>query len=152
MDCHNTENRSLLQKIVILFTVLLSLEQLMASVLIVDDEEDIANPMRQYLIDGGFDAVSFTSPLLAFEHFRHNPYAYPIIITDLRMPGMNGIELANRIREINGTVKIFMVTAFDTTDLESKPDYIRAKIEMIIQKPIKLSQLRKIVEQFLQTP
>ena len=124
----------------------------MASVLIVDDEEDISNPLRQYLIDAGFIAVSFTSPLLAFEHFRHNPYAYPIIITDLRMPGMNGIELANRIREINGTAKIFMVTAFDPTDLESKPDYIQAKIERIIQKPIKLSQLRKLVEQVLQTP
>ena len=64
---------------------------------------------------------------------------------------MDGIELANRIREINGTAKIFMVTAFDPTDLESKPDYIQAKIERIIQKPIKLSQLRKLVKQFLQT-
>ena len=124
----------------------------MASVLIVDDEEDIANPLRQYLIDGGFDAVSFTSPLMAFEHFRRNPYAYPIIISDLRMPGMNGIELANRLREINGTAKIFMVTAFDPTDLESKPDYRQAKIERIIQKPIKLSQLKKMVEQVLQAP
>ena len=141
-----------MQKIVILFTALRSFVQLMASVLIVDDEEDIANPLRQYMIDGDFNAVSFTSPLLAFEHFRHNPYAYPIIITDLRMPGMNGIELANRIREINGTAKIFMVTAFDPTDLESKPDYIQAKIERIIQKPIKLSHLKKMVEQVLQAP
>ena len=124
----------------------------MASVLIVDDEEDISNILRQYLTDGGFDAVSFTSPLLAFEHFRHNPYAYPIIITDLRMPGMNGIELANRIREINDTAKIFMITAFDPTDLESKPEYRQAKIEMVVQKPIKLSQLKKMVEQVLQIP
>ena len=68
------------------------------------------------------------------------------------MPGMNGIELANRIREINGTAKIFMVTAFDPMDLESKPDYRQAKIEMVIQKPIRLSQLKKMVEQVLQTP
>ena len=124
----------------------------MASVLIVDDEEDIANPLRQYLIDGGFDAVSFTSPLLAFEHFKHNPYTYPIIITDLRMPGMSGIKLAIKIRETNDTAKIFMVTAFDPTDVESKPDYRQAKIEMIIQKPIKISQLKKMVEQVLQAP
>ncbi len=124
----------------------------MTSILIVDDEEDTSKPLRQYLIDGGFDAVSFTCPLLAFEHFRRNPYAYSIIITDLRMPGMNGIEIANRIREINGTAKIFMVTAFDPTDLESKPDYIQAKIERIIQKPIRLSQLKKMVKQVLQTP
>ncbi len=123
----------------------------MTSVLVVDDEKDIANPLRQYLIDGGFDAVSFTCPLLAFEHFRHNPYAYPIVITDLRMPGMNGIELANRIREVNDTAKIFMITAFDPRDLESKPDYRQAKIERVVQKPIRLSHIKKIVEQALQT-
>ena len=123
----------------------------MTSVLIVDDEEDIANPLRQYLIDGGFDAVSFTCPLLALEHFRHNPYAYSIIITDLRMPGMNGLELANRIRKINDTTKIFIITAFDPTDLESKPEYRQARIERVVQKPIKLSQLKKMVEQVLQT-
>ncbi len=126
--------------------------QFKASVLIADDEEDIANPLRQYLIDGGFDAVSFTSPLLAFEHFRHNPYAYPIIIMDLRMPGMSGIELANKIRETNDTAKIFIITAFDPMDLESKPGYRQAKIERVIQKPIKLSQLKKMVEQVLQAP
>ncbi len=123
----------------------------MTSVLIVDDEEDIANPLRQYLTHGGLNAVSFTSPLLAFEHFRHNPYAYPIIILDLRMPGMSGIELANRIRDINDIAKIFMVTAFDPTDLESNSDYRQAKIERIIQKPIRLSHLKKIVVQALQT-
>ncbi len=124
----------------------------MNSVLIVDDEEDIANLLRQYMTQGGFNAVSFTSPLLALEHFRHNPYAYPIVITDLRMPGMSGIELANRIRETNGTAKIFMVTAFDPTDLENMPDYRKAKIERIIQKPIRLLHLKRIVEQALQTP
>ena len=124
----------------------------MASVLIVDDEEDIAIPLRQYLVDGGFDAVSFTCPLLAFEHFRHNPYVYSIIITDLRMPGMNGLELANRIRKINDATKIFIITAFDPSDLESKPEYRQARIERVVQKPIKLSQLKKMVEQVLQTP
>ena len=123
----------------------------MVSVLIVDDEEDISYLLRQFLAQRGFNAVSFTNPLLAFEHFRHNPYTYPIIITDLRMPGMNGIELANRIRQINGTAKIFMVTAFDPTDLESKPEYIQAKIERVIQKPINLLQVKNIIKQALQT-
>jgi DNA-binding response OmpR family regulator len=80
--------------------------QSVTSVLIVDDEEDIANILRQFLTQAGFNAVSFTSPLLALEHFMHNPLAYPVIITDLRMPGMSGIELANKIREINTAAKI----------------------------------------------
>ncbi|MDP8906794.1 MAG: response regulator [Thermoproteota archaeon] len=122
----------------------------MVSVLIVDDEEDISYLLRQYLTQRGFDAVSFTSPLLAFEHFKHNPHTYPIVITDLRMPGMSGTELANKIRETNDTAKIFIVTAFDPMDLESKPGYRQAKIERVIQKPINLLQVKNIIKQALQ--
>ncbi len=142
----------MLRNVVILLTIAIVLVQSSISVLIVDDEEDIANPLRRFLTMGGFDAVSFTCPLLTLEHFKQNPDKYSVIITDLRMPGMSGIEIANRIREINGTVKIFLITAFDPTDLESKPGYMQAKIERVIQKPIKLSQLKKIVEQALQIP
>lgn len=78
------------------------------------------------------------------------PYTYPIIITDLRIPSMSGIELANRIRETNATAKIFIVTAFDPMDLESNPGYRQAKIEMVIQKPINLLQIKNIIEQALQ--
>ncbi len=122
----------------------------MVSVLIVDDEADISYLLRQFLTQSGFNAVSFTNPILAFEHFKHNPYTYPIIITDLRMPGMSGIELANKIRETNGTAKIFIVTAFDPMDVESKPGYRQAKIERVIQKPINLLQIKNIIEQSLQ--
>jgi CheY-like chemotaxis protein len=135
---------------IILLTTTLALVQSRSYVLIVDDEEDIANLLRQFLTQEGFNAVSFTSPFLALEHFRHNLFAYPIIIADLRMPGMSGIEFANRIRETNTAAKIFMITAFDPSDLESRPDYRQAKIERVIQKPIRLMQLKKILIQALQ--
>jgi hypothetical protein len=45
-----------------------------------------------------------------------------------------------------------MITAFDPTELESKTGYRQAKIERVLQKPLKLSQLKKIIKQALQTP
>src|SRR5215210_3398898 len=117
------------------------------SVLIVDDEQELATLYREFLIGMGFDVVvSFTDPLMAFEHYRQCVDKYSIVITDLRMPGMNGIELANKIRELNSSVKIFLITAFDIADIQDNESYKQAKIDKIVQKPLKLSLLKKIIE------
>jgi CheY-like chemotaxis protein len=116
------------------------------SILIVDDEQELATLYRQYLTGMGFDAaVSFTDPLMAFEHYRQCADKYSIVITDLRMPGMNGIELANKIRELNSTVKIFLITAFDIADIQDSESYKQAKIDKIVQKPLKLASLKKLL-------
>jgi CheY-like chemotaxis protein len=120
-------------------------------IIVVDDESDLAFLYKQSITGLGFDVVSFTDSLLAFEHFRQNIDRYCLLITDLRMPGMNGIELANKIREVNKTVKIFLVTAFATEDLENRQDFKAAKVDRIIQKPLKLSKLKEIIKQDIKT-
>ena len=115
-------------------------------ILIVDDEQELATLYREFLIGMGFVVVSFTDPLMAFEHYRQCADKYSIVITDLRMPGMNGIELANKIRELNSFVKIFLITAFDIADIQDNESYKQARIDKIVQKPLKLSLLKKIIE------
>lgn len=117
------------------------------SILIVDDEEELATLFKDSMKAMGMDAMSFSNPLLAFEYFKDNKDKFSLVITDLRMPGMCGIELANNIRKLNDSVKIFLITAFDTIDLESSETYQKAKIDKILQKPIKLSALRKLIEE-----
>lgn len=117
------------------------------SILIVDDEVELAILFKDYFQASGMDAVSFTNPLLALEYFKDNPQKFSLVISDLRMPGMCGLELVNKIRELNHLVKIFLITAFDTADLESSEAYQSARIDKIIQKPIKLAVLRKIIEE-----
>lgn len=119
------------------------------SILIVDDEEELAALFKHSVEAMGLDAVSFTNPLLAFEYFRSNKNKFSLIITDLRMPGMCGLELAKKVRELNDSVKILLITAFDSVDLESNEAYQSAKIDKVIQKPIKLSFLKKIIEEKL---
>ena len=61
------------------------------------------------------------------------------------MPGICGIDLANKIREIDAKIKIFLMTAFETKDLEDREDFKNAKIDRLIQKPIRFSDLREMI-------
>lgn len=118
-------------------------------ILIIDDEFDLSNLVRQYLVKSGFDAISFTSPVLALEHFKSNPEIYRLVITDSRMPNMDGLTLANKIREVNYVIKIFLITAFDISDLDNQINYKNANFSKIIQKPIKLSLLKSMINETL---
>ena len=127
--------------------------QLPMSIVVIDDEVNLCEIFKQFLQDIGYNAVSFTDPLLTFEHLKHHHNNCSLIITDLRMPGMSGIDLANKIRkDLNNAVKIYLITAFETEGLDSRPDFKSAKIDRIIQKPIQLSTLKKIISQTLQIP
>ena len=67
------------------------------------------------------------------------------------MPEISGIELANKIRkEISSSIKIFLITAFDVSDLKGQSNFKLANIERVIQKPIKLSHLQKMINQAFQ--
>ncbi len=119
------------------------------SFLVIDDEQELAHLYKEFIKEIGYDAVSFTNPILALEHYKRCFDKYSLILTDLRMPGMSGIEFANKVRELNSKVKIFLTTAFDMADIKDYKDYQKAKINKILQKPIKFSTLRKFIEQEL---
>ena len=122
------------------------------SILIVEDEIELASLYREFVNDLGYEVDSFTDPSLALEHFKYSSKEYSLVLTDLRMASMSGIELALKMREINDTMKIFLMTAFDVTDIENQIQYKLARIDRIIQKPIKLSILKDILNQNLIRP
>src|SRR3712207_2130298 len=111
------------------------------SIMIVDDEAELAGLFRKFFERLGFNSICFTNPMLALEHYESNQDKYSVVITDLRMPGMSGIELAGKIRQRNGLVKIILITAFDLVDLKDSTAYKQAKINSILQKPIRFSQI-----------
>lgn len=111
------------------------------SAMVVDDEQELSHLFMELLKGSGFNCVSFTDPLLAIEHISQNSQKYSLILTDLRMPGIGGIELARRIREYNSVAKIILITAFDI-DEDLRDDLIEANISEVIQKPVKLKDLK----------
>jgi len=115
------------------------------SIIIVDDELELASLFKTFLKNQGYNVVSFTDPILALEYFKETAGQHSLIITDLRMPGMCGIDLANKIREIDSKIRIFLMTAFEIKDLEDRPDFKLARIDRLLQKPIHFSELREII-------
>jgi DNA-binding response OmpR family regulator len=122
------------------------------SVVIVDDEIELANLFKVYFHKAGFDAVSFTDPRMALDFMRNNTKAFSLLLTDLRMPHMSGIELAREIRKINNKIKIILITAFMTADLIDDENFKNARIDTVVQKPVKFSNLKEAIAQLLNQP
>lgn len=115
-------------------------------VAIVDDEIDIVNLFRDALSRiKGLSIFTFTDPLTAFEHIRMNKSKYAVVITDLRMPGLNGMDLVYKIKKENPLVRTLLMTAFEVNDKVFE-EYVKKKIiNGFLQKPLKLSDLESEV-------
>ena len=119
------------------------------SVMVVDDEPEIANLYSELLQRSGFNSTSFIDPLLALEHYNQNPNRYSLVITDLCMPSLDGIRLAKRIREFDTKIKILLITAFYFNEMPDTEEYREAKFTGLIQKPTKLPELRQRIIELL---
>ncbi|HEX7178212.1 MAG TPA: response regulator [Nitrososphaeraceae archaeon] len=120
---------------------------------VVDDELDITLLFRDALKTiNGFSIFGFTDPKTALEHFTINRQAYTLIISDLRMPSINGMELIKMVKELNPYVRTILMTAFAIDDSDLFQEY--AKRELIngfLQKPIHLNDFRAEVNKQLHT-
>jgi CheY-like chemotaxis protein len=112
------------------------------TVLVLDDESDIVFTFKRSLELSGFPVFGFTDPHLALEHFTHNSGRYALILTDVRMPSMNGLEFAANIRKLNRRVKILLMSAFDMKDLDIDPSL---EIAALLQKPLSPIALKEII-------
>ena len=83
------------------------------SVLVVDDEPDILKVVEITLVRWGYQVDSFTDPDMALKQFRDHPSKYSLIITDVRMPNMSGVEFARNVRRIRPDIKVLVMTAFE---------------------------------------
>jgi DNA-binding NtrC family response regulator len=114
---------------------------------IVDDEPDLAHMFRDALKTiPGVIAVGFSDPQLALEHFRLNHERYACIISDYRMPAMTGLELFEKVSDINKHVPRILISAFEIHDELFKNCQV---VTEFLQKPIKISNLIECVRKCL---
>jgi CheY-like chemotaxis protein len=115
-------------------------------ILVLDDDFDISLLIKQTLHKHRLKNVfAFTDPLLALEHFKINHEEYSLIISDIRMPTMNGFEFVREARKINPKVKILLMTAFEIDDKEFARVLPNPKIDGLIQKPASPKQIMNII-------
>jgi DNA-binding NtrC family response regulator len=88
------------------------------SIVIVDDDQDLLNIFSEALQMSGYDVFSFADPVLAYEHIKENPNKYSLVITDDKMPDMNGLFLSTKLLEINPKLNVIIMSDYFANDLE----------------------------------
>lgn len=116
-----------------------------SQILIIDDDEDILNLFSDFLKKEGYGVTSFLDPLKALEEIHRRPQRYSIIITDVRMPGISGIELIRRIRKINHDIKVIIISAFELNG----EDLRNIRYDNFIEKPVHMQYLAQTIEKIL---
>ena len=115
--------------------------------LVVDDDYDIASLIKSSLEKIGLLVSSFTDPLLALEEFGKRPSNYEVVISDVRMPSMNGYEFVKQLKKINLKVKVILMTAFEIENKEFHRILPSIKIDGFLQKPFSISKLNDILQE-----
>jgi DNA-binding NtrC family response regulator len=121
-------------------------------ILLVEDEEANRRSLQRALEKIGYTVQAFAEAAPALEHLRHNPDVI-LVITDLMLPGVDGLSVLVQAREINPDVGVLMVTGHGT--VESAVDAMKRGADDYLTKPVDLFELRKrasaIVEKRLLT-
>lgn len=119
------------------------------SILVVDDDHDIANLFKLSLENEGFVVHTFNDPLLALSNYKAG--AYDLLLLDIKMPQMNGFELYQKIRLVDNRIKVCFITAFEEYHTEFKELFPTLKEgDCLIRKPVELQLLTKKVRSRLQ--
>ena len=106
------------------------------NILLIDDEHDDLFVLEKFLTREGFGVKSFSNSREALEHFsRTNPSFYDLIISDIRMPEINGLELYLSLKAIKNDVKVLFASAIELAEeiLSVMPGVRR---EQLIKKPV----------------
>jgi PAS domain S-box-containing protein len=116
-------------------------------ILFVDDEEDIAQLTEDILSRLGYKVITEVSSLVALRVFRAKPDLFDLVITDMNMPNMTGIELAQDMLKVRPDIPIILCTGFSES---VTPEKIKSLgIRELIMKPIVMRQLAETIRQVL---
>ena len=113
-------------------------------ILIVDDDLDIILSFKNGLESNGFEVDSYNDPLLALKNFKAN--FYDLLLIDIRMPGMTGFKLFQKINKIDNKAKVCFITAFEVYYKASLEEFPYLNPKCFIRKPISIDELVKRIK------
>ncbi|HEY7710558.1 MAG TPA: response regulator, partial [Candidatus Entotheonella sp.] len=116
-----------------------------AKVLVVDDEAEMTAMLRNYLTREGYEVATAPSAETALTYLEDNDI--DLVLTDLRMGGMNGLELVQEIRTTRPETQVVLMTAFG--GIETAIEAIKAGAFHFVAKPVKLPEVGVLLQKAL---
>ena len=113
----------------------------LAKLLIVDDDSDIVQVLKMGLLKKGFMVDAFTNPQEALQSFKSDAESYCLVLSDVRMPSISGIQLSKKVKEVNPNVKVILMTAFGINGNEFSKVFPSTQVDGFVQKPIGIQDL-----------
>lgn len=118
------------------------------NILLVEDDDDTINIFYDALTAHGYSVKMFTDPVKAYLNFKDNPSNYDLVLSDNNMPGMSGIELLVKIKQINNDVNVLLMSGFDLGVTSSELKEIG--MEEFLEKPLHIHQLLEAIRKYHQ--
>jgi PAS domain S-box-containing protein len=116
-------------------------------ILFIDDEETVVDVGKRILHNLGYDVLGVTDPSAALETFRLQPDRFDLVITDLTMPHMTGLQLAEQLTLIKPDIPIILCTGLG--DKNTKKEAKIKGIKKFVHKPISVYKLAETVREVL---
>ena len=110
--------------------------------LLIDDDADCLDGLSTALEPAGHTCQKFTVPVEAIKSYRQNQY--DVVITDMKMPGMNGIQVLKEIRSLDPVARVIIVTGFG--DVETAIAAVNNRAYAFFGKPINIDDLMDTLE------
>jgi DNA-binding NtrC family response regulator len=111
-------------------------------ILIIDDEPIVGKRLKPALEKEGHEVEIFINPYLALE--RVNQKKFDIVVTDIRMDDIDGIQILENVRAISSRTKVVMITGYATIEL-ARESLAKGAFDFIA-KPFKLGEIRKVIQ------
>lgn len=109
------------------------------SIILVDDERDVASVLQRGLEREGFKVCAFDDSEEALSHFT--PGSYDFLITDVSMPKLNGFELYSKIARQDPKIKVCFLTGYEIFDRSFRMAHPNSNLAFVMHKPVSLTAL-----------
>jgi two-component system cell cycle response regulator CpdR len=118
----------------------------MSKILLAEDDNDMRRFLVRALQNAGYDVASYDNGKAAYDRLREEPFE--LLLTDIVMPEMDGIELARRATELDPDIKVMFITGFAAVALNA--DTKTPKDAKVLSKPFHLKDLVNEVKKLVQ--